>query len=153
MVFLEECLEFVFSFSSGFSPQVSEGDFQDSWIICSEGLGIGFVSSAERPRHRWSDGIVCYRSYFVEAVHLRVLLSTPDIGLKAVSLSVWRLQSFVNLPASPGIEVFVGQCRLNNIISDYNTKLLTKHEKYCNILCGIYIEIPTFSSNAIFISQ
>ncbi len=58
-----------FLFSSGFSPQVSEGDFQDSWIICSEGLGIGFVSSAERPRRRWSDGIVCYRSYFVEAVH------------------------------------------------------------------------------------
>lgn len=88
---------------------------------------------------------------------VRVLLSTPDIGLKAVSLSVWRLQSFVNLSASPGIEVFVGQCRLNNIISEYNTKLLTKHEKYCNILCGIYIEIPTFSSNscccAIFISQ
>lgn len=90
-------------FSSGASPQVSEGDFQDSWIICSETLGIGFVSSAERPRRCWSDASVCYRSYFVEAVHLRVLL----VSLKAASLSVWRSQSFVNLPGSPGNDVFV----------------------------------------------
>lgn len=52
------------------------------WIIRSERLGIGFVSSVERPRRRWSDASVCYRSDFTEAVHLRLLLSAFTTTLR-----------------------------------------------------------------------
>lgn len=68
------------------------------WIICSERLGIGFVSSAERPRRRWSDASVCYRSGFVEAVHLQVLLSICTTTLR----KEW-LKPVVKLPISLNI--------------------------------------------------